>query len=304
MGKKEREKAGKEAATVGIVGNIFLTVFNLLVGYYSGSYALISEGAHTISDITTSVISYIGFVIGSKPADRDHPLGHGRAEAIAGLVIVIFLSLVGYEIFRGAIEKLFFGGVITTPSYLAAGMAIIGIIVNFAMSQYIINLGRKIKSPAIVADGQHQRVDIISSVSILFGVVVANLGYPQLDPIIGLIISLMIFKTAFEVAKDNLDNIMGKVPSEDLVGEIKNAALSVDKVCGAHDIRINYFGSYATVTMHVELPKDLNIVEAHEIAHEVQDEVISDIDIIHGVTVHTCPVGIKYDHTQQLDKDF
>lgn len=302
MGKKAREKAGKKAATVGIVGNIFLTVFNLVVGFYSGSYALISEGAHTISDITTSVISYAGFVVGSKPADREHPLGHGRAEAVAGLIIVVFLSIVGFEIFSGAIEKIFFGGSITAPTYLAAGMAVVGIIVNFAMSQYIINMGRQIKSPAIVADGQHQRVDIISSISILIGVVVANLGYPKLDPIIGLIISLMIFKTAVEVAKDNLDNIMGKIPSEELVEQIKKAALSVDKVCGAHDIRINYFGSYATVTMHIEVPQDLNIVEAHEISHNVQDEVISDIDIIHGVTVHTCPVGIKYDHNQQLDQ--
>ena len=302
MGKKAREKAGKKAATVGIVGNIFLTVFNLVVGFYSGSYALISEGAHTISDITTSVISYAGFVVGSKPADREHPLGHGRAEAVAGLIIVVFLSIVGFEIFSGAIEKIFFGAPITTPSYLAAGMAFVGIIVNFAMSQYIINLGRQIKSPAIVADGQHQRVDIISSISILVGVVVANMGYPKLDPIIGLIISLMIFKTAVEVAKDNLDNIMGKIPSEELIEQIKKAALSVDKVCGAHDIRINYFGSYATVTMHIEVPQDLNIVKAHEISHKVQDEVISDIDIIHGVTVHTCPVGIKYDHNQQLDQ--
>ena len=213
MGKKAREKAGKKAATVGIVGNIFLTVFNLVVGFYSGSYALISEGAHTISDITTSVISYAGFVVGSKPADREHPLGHGRAEAVAGLIIVVFLSIVGFEIFSGAIEKIFFGAPITTPSYLAAGMAFVGIIVNFAMSQYIINLGRQIKSPAIVADGQHQRVDSISSISILVGVVVANMGYPKLDPIIGLMISLMIFKTAVEVAKDNLDNIMGKIPS-------------------------------------------------------------------------------------------
>lgn len=302
MGKKAREKAGKKAATIGIVGNIFLTIFNFAVGFYSGSYALISEGAHTISDITTSVISYAGFVVGSKPADREHPLGHGRAEAVAGLIIVVFLSIVGFEIFSGAVEKIFFGGAITTPTYLAAGMAVVGIIVNFAMSQYIINTGRRIKSPAIVADGQHQRVDIISSISILVGVVVANMGYPKLDPIIGLIISLMIFKTAVEVAKDNLDNIMGKIPSEELVEQIKKAALSVDKVCGAHDIRINYFGSYATVTMHIEVPQDLNIVEAHEISHEVQDEVISDIDIIHGVTVHTCPVGIKYDHTQQLDQ--
>ena len=94
MKKENREKLGKRAFYVAVVGNTFLTVFNISVGLISGSYALISEGAHTISDIVTSIIAYVGFKIASKPADREHPLGHGRAEAIAGLIIVVFLSLI------------------------------------------------------------------------------------------------------------------------------------------------------------------------------------------------------------------
>ena len=86
-----RNKGGKKAAIVAIVANCFLTILNIFVGIMSGSYALISEGAHTLSDVATSVIAYIGFRIGQKPADDEHPLGHGRAEAISGLVIVLFL---------------------------------------------------------------------------------------------------------------------------------------------------------------------------------------------------------------------
>ena len=301
MEREERDKLGKRAVSVAIVGNIFLTVFNIIVGVMSGSYALISEGAHTISDITTSIIAFIGFKIASRPADDDHPLGHGRAEAISGLVIVVFLALIAYEIIRGAIEKLFFGGVTTVPDSLAIVMAIIGVFVNLLMSQYIIRLGKKANSPAIVADGKHQRVDILSSLTILFGVLIAQYGYPQLDPIIGLIIGILIIKTAFEITHENLNNIMGTVPSQELVDEIIEVANSIGPVCDSHDVRVNYFGSYATVTMHIKLPANMSLEESHKFVHLVQNKILDTIDIVQGVTVHACPVGIEYSHDQQVD---
>ena len=302
MEREDRDRLGKRAVYVAIAGNVFLTIFNIAVGIMAGSYALISEGAHTISDITTSIIAYIGFRIGSKPADEEHPLGHGRAESIAGLVIVVFLAVIAYEIIRGAIDRLFFGGATAIPEPLAVIMAIIGVITNFLMSQYIIKLGEMANSPAIVADGKHQRVDILSSLAILFGVMIAQYGYPQLDPFIGLIIGLLIVKTAIEVARENLNNIMGKVPSQDLVDRIMEVSNSVENVCGTHDVRVNYLGSYATVTMHVELPQDMSLDESHKVAHLVQNKVVDEIDVIHGATVHACPVGLEYDHDQQLDE--
>lgn len=302
MKREEREKLGKRAVRVAIAGNTFLTIFNIAVGIIAGSYALISEGAHTISDISTTIIAYIGFRIGSRPADEDHPLGHGRAEAISGLIIVVFLSLIAYEIITGAIGRLFFGGATTIPDFLAVIMALIGVIVNFIMSQYIIRLGKKANSPAIVADGKHQRVDILSSVAILLGVLIAQYGYPQLDPIIALIIGGLIVKTAFEVARENINNIMGTVPSQELVDEIIAASNSIKPVRGTHDVRVNYLGSYATVTLHVELPPNMNLRDSHSICHEVEDKIINDIEVIYGATVHTCPSGIEYNHDQQIDK--
>ena len=302
MKRENREQLGKRAVYVAIIGNVFLTIFNIAVGIMAGSYALISEGAHTISDITTSIIAYIGFKIGSKPADDEHPLGHGRAESIAGLIIVVFLAVIAYEIIRGAIDRLFFGAAISIPEPLSIVMGVVGVIVNFLMSQYIIKLGQRANSPAIVADGKHQRVDILSSLAILFGVMIAQYGYPQLDPFIGLIIGLLIVKTAIEVARENLNNIMGKVPSEDLVNRIIDVSNSVDKVCGTHDVRVNYLGSYATVSLHIELPPDMSLDESHKIVHLVQNKVVDEIDIVHGVTAHACPVGLVYNHDQQLDE--
>ena len=297
-----RHKEGRKAVFIAIIGNVFLTIFNILVGINSGSFALITEGAHTLSDVATSIIAFLGFEVGQKPADAEHPLGHGRAEAISGLVIVIFLCMVSFEILRSAIIKLFFGGEITTPTLLAAGMAIVGLIINLFISHQIIKIGTSINSPAIVADGHHQRTDLFNSLAILIGVIVANLGYPIIDPVVGLIIGVIILYTAFKVGRDNINNIMGKVPSEELIQEIHDTAESVPGVYGVHDIRVNYLGAYATATLHVSLDPDLSLNEAHKIAHLVQNKVDDKVDLIEGVTCHTCPLGLEYDHEQPIDE--
>ncbi len=297
-----REKGGRKAATVAIVANCFLTILNITVGLMSGSYALVSEGAHTLSDVATSVIAYIGFKIGQKPADKEHPLGHGRAEAISGLVIVLFLTMVSYEIISGAIEKFINPQLITVPDIYAAIMAVFGIFINYAISNYIIGIGKEINSPAIVADGQHQKTDIFSSVAILVGVVISNIGYPILDPIIGFIIGLLILRTAYEIGKENIDNIMGKVPSEDLIRKIERTANKTPKTQNAHNIKVDYQGAYATVNLHIQVDGDMSVKEAHEISHIVEKNILKKVPIVKSVNVHVCPIGIEYDHAQEIDK--
>lgn len=297
-----RSAGGKKAAKVAIIANCVLTVLNIAVGIMSGSYALVSEGAHTLSDVATSIIAYLGFVIGQKPADKEHPIGHGRAEAISGLVIVIFLAVVAYEIITGALDKILNPGLITIPDIFAAIMATVGILVNLKISDYIISIGREINSPAIVADGKHQKTDIFSSVAVLVGVVVSNMGFPILDPIIGLIIGLLIIKTAYEIAKENIDNIMGRIPSENLIKQVEKIANDTAKTNTAHNIKIDYLGSYATVTLHIELDGDMTLRESHKIAHAVENNIIEEIPIIKSALVHTCPIGVDYDHHQEIDK--
>ena len=298
----ERTKAGNKVAAVAIISNSLLSVLNVIVGLMSGSYALVSEGAHTLSDVATSIISFIGFRIGQIPADEDHPIGHGRAEAISGLIIVLFLAMVAYEIVSGAVDKLIHPELITVPDFYAAAMAIFGIFVNFLLSEYIIKTGKRIRSPAIVADGKHQRTDIFSSISILIGVIIANIGFPMLDPIIGLIIGLVILKTAYEIGKENIDNIMGKVPSPELKNEIKNIANNTPNAQGAHNIKIDYLGAYATVYMHIKLDGEMSLNESHEIVRAVEENVLNNVPEIKYVMVHACPLGLDYDHKQKIDK--
>ena len=297
-----RTKAGTKASAVAIVANCFMTVLNIAVGLMSGSYALVSEGAHTLSDVATSVIAYLGFKIGQKPADKEHPIGHGRAEAISGLIIVIFLAIVAYEIITGAFEKILHPELITVPNVYAAIMAFVGIIINFAISEYIIRIGKEINSPAIIADGKHQKTDIFSSIAILIGVAVSNMGFPILDPIVGLVIGLLIVKTAFEIAKENIDNIMGKVPSQKLIKQVKEVADNTPRAQNAHNIKVDYQGSYATVYLHIEVDGNLSLNESHKIVHTVENNILKEIPEIKSAMVHACPIGLEYNHDQQIDK--
>lgn len=297
-----RNESGKKAAIVAIVANCIMTVLNITVGILSGSYGLVSEGAHTLSDVATSIIAFAGFKIGQKPADKEHPIGHGRAEAISGLLIVVFLAVVSYEIISGAIVKIYDPSLITIPDTFAAIMATIGIFVNYSISEYIIKIGKEIKSPAIVADGKHQKTDIFSSVAVLIGVVLSNMGFSILDPIVGLVIGFLILKTAYEIGKENIDNIMGKVPSQEFIQRIKNVADSTPYAQNAHNIKVDYLGSYAVVSLHIEMDGNRTLDETHKIVHVIENNIIQEIPEVKFVNVHACPIGLTYDHEQEIEK--
>ncbi len=293
MDAAEREKSGRKAIIVGISGNAILVIFNFIVGTLSGSTALIAESAHTFSDILDSSIAFIGFKIGLKPPDIEHPYGYGRAESLAGLITVIFLLIIAFEILSEVYQKLLLGGGLAPPGWTAAIMALVGIVINFTMTNYMTKIGKKINSPAIMADAKHQRVDIFTCIAIFAGVVGSQLGLPILDPLVALFIVALVLKTAFDVAKDNVNNILGKIPSEVILNDIKAAALSVNGTSGIHDIKVNYTGPYASVDLHIEVDPVLSLIEAHEISTQVEKSIIGLVDIVTIVNVHVCITGEK-----------
>lgn len=285
----EREKIGKKASSIAISGNILLTIFNFIVGTISGSSGLIAESAHTLSDVLTSIIAFIGFKIGMKPADENHQYGHGRAEPLVGLVIVAFLLVVAYEILSGVYVKLTSPAALVPPELIAAFMALIGIFINFSMATYLTNAGKRINSPAIIADGQHQKVDIFSCIAILVGVVGAQFGYPILDPLVAIFISLIVIKTAIVLARDNVNVIMGKVPSETILDDVKSAAEKVKNVKGVHSIKINPMGPYSSAELHIEVDGELKLKDAHKIAHNVEKQILKEVYTIKMAIIHVCP---------------
>jgi cation diffusion facilitator family transporter len=286
---EDRKKMGRKAVSVAITGNVGLTIFNFIIGILSGSTALVAESAHTFSDILTSTITFIGFRISLKPPDRQHPYGHGRAEPLVGLVIVVFLAIIAFEILSTVYNKLVLGGPLTSPEPIAAVMALVGVVVNLTMTRYIMKTGKKINSPAIIADAQHQKVDIFSSAAIFAGVIGSKIGFPILDPVVAIFIAIMVLKTAFDVGWENINNLMGTIPSKEILAGIRAAALSVKGTYGIHNVRINYLGPYASVELHVRVAEDLSLKEAHDIAHNVEARIVEEVEIVSMVTVHVCP---------------
>lgn len=293
MDASEREKRGRNAIIVGISGNAVLAIFNFIVGTLSGSTALIAESAHTFADILDSSIAFVGFKIGLKPPDTEHPYGYGRAESLTGLISVIFLIFIAYELLLDLYSKLLLGGALTPPNLTAALMALIGIVVNYTMTTYMARVGSEINSPAITSDAKHQRVDIFTCIAIFAAVIGSHLGLPILDPLVALFIVALVLRTAFEVARDNINNIIGKIPSEHLLQNIEAAALSVEGVSGTHSIKINYLGPYATVDIHIEVEPNLSIIEAHKISIQVEKRIISQVELVTIVNVHVCITGEK-----------
>ena len=127
------------------------------------------------------------------------------------------------------------------------------------------------------------------------------MGYPILDPIVGLLIGLLIIKTAYDVGKENINNIMGKVPSQNLINNIKTVAELTPNAENAHNIKVDYLGSYATAYLHIEVDGNMTLSESHKIAHVVENNILKSIPEVKSVMVHVCPIGLEYDHEQEID---
>lgn len=299
MSEDINKKLGKRVVNIAIVANCFLTVLNISVGILGGSAALVSDGVHTLSDIVTTIIAYVGFRYSQKPADFEHPLGYGRAQAVSGLVIVIFLIIIAWEIIEKGLMNMI-NNHISTPDMYVAGMAIVGIFVNLILSTYVVRIGKRINSPAIIADGKHQRADIFTSVAILAGVVASNMGFPFVDNVISILIGILIVKIALEISISNINYLLGKIPSEEFIDRIREVADSVPQAHNPHEIKVDCNGSYALVSLHVEIDENLILRDSHRIAHDVQDRILGDIPEVKYVIVHTCPIGDRYNHKQEL----
>ncbi|MCK4714803.1 MAG: cation transporter, partial [Candidatus Aenigmarchaeota archaeon] len=262
--------------------------FKLLAGILGNSIAVVADAIHSLSDILTSIVVWIGLKFGKKPPDRYHPYGHGDLEPIAGLIVAIVLAIVGFELLRHAVSTAVLG-TYTIPGTIAIIAALVSIFAKYWMFGFTNRIAKRINSPALLADSCHQKSDFLSSCVVLAGVGGAMLGFPILDPLAGFLIAFWIIKIGYDVARKNISNLMGTIPSEDVLNKIKKAVRSVKGVKGFHDVRMHYTGPHAVVSLHIKVDKSLKISEAHVIAHRVENRIKSRAREATTVLVHTEP---------------
>jgi len=276
------------ATLINILGNTALLALKLVAGLLSGSIALISDAINSLNDIVSSIATFICVRISNKKADEGHPFGHGRAEPVAGMIIAILAGILGFEILRESVKRMF------TDAHpeiglFALSVPVITIVVKAGMSVYFKRVGREINSPALKATALDSLMDVFVSGAVLFGVVGVRFGVPLLDPLAGVIISFWIIYTGYSIGMENIDYLMGKAPEPWLMRKIKERALAVKGVKAINTVRAHYVGNFIHVEIHIEVDKNLSTLDSHAIGEDVERSV-GEIRAIEKAFIHVDPV--------------
>ena len=268
--------------------NLVLFIFKLFIGLMTGAVSLIADAIHTLSDVITSLIVIWGFNQAKKPADMGHPYGHGRAEYIATLIISILLCVAGIEFIETAVHRIQNPILIISDWWMIIILGLT-IIIKEITARYAEFLSSKIASGLLHADAWHHRTDAISSVLVLMALIAGNFGYPSIDGWAGLFVALILIYTGFDIARDSVDDLIGKPPDIMELDAIREIALSVPGALGVHDISVHSYGHDRFVNIHAEI----NAIKSAAEAHDISEEIESRLEKAMGVepTVHLDPVN-------------
>ncbi|USG99597.1 cation diffusion facilitator family transporter [Thermococcus argininiproducens] len=275
---------------VSIVGNVVLGIVKIIVGILHSSLALISDGIHSLSDVVTSVIGYLGVKIASKPADQSHPFGHSRFESLFAFFMGVLLFLVAYEIGRDALGRIIERYTIEVNA-LMIGITIVSIISKEMMTQYSLRIGKKLGNQIVIADAYHHRSDALSSVVVLVGLFLQKFGISYGDSLAGIIVAFFIAKVAFDIVVKNINHLTGVSPPEDIYKRIEEKVMSVKGVKGMHDLRAHYVGPRLHVEVHIEVLPELTLKEAHDISEEVKKR-IEEVEEVETAFIHIDIKGV------------
>ena len=289
---QQKIKLGYIEGWLSMAINILLFGLKYWAGIVSGSVALIADAWHTLSDSLSSIIVLIGTKISRKPADEEHPFGHGRAELIASIIIAVFLAFIAFNFVKESIEKLQ-SHEVANYGTIAIIVTIISVLMKEGMAQFGFWAGRKANAPSLKADGWHHRTDAISSVIILVGIFLGKF-YWWIDGVLGLLVSLMILYAAYHILKESANTLLGEKPSKKLTEKLhtisKEAAGYNVKV---HHIHIHRYGEHAEITFHIALPKEIQLKKAHQIIEKIEQKVDQELEMT--ATIHPDPLDGEMD---------
>lgn len=283
---KESNRLAKKEGWYALTINLALFVIKYWAGIVSGSVALIADAWHTLSDSLTSVILLMGIRISAKPADHEHPFGHGRAEWIAALIIGTLLAVVGLSFLVDSIGKLRDneGAQYGTIALVAT---VLSVLVKEGLAQYAFWIYRKTGAKSVKADAWHHRSDSVSSLLILVGIIFGS-RYWWMDGALGILVSIALFYAAYDIIKDSTQSILGEKPSKQLIDLLREIPI---KVVG-HDVELHHvhthnYGDHTELTCHIKLPHDMTLHNAHDIASKIEIAILEETGIT--ATIHMEP---------------
>lgn len=293
-----RTRYGMLASVVGIFCNVLLFSVKLAIGLILSSLAVTADAFNNLSDAASSIISFVGVKMAGKPADAEHPFGHGRIEYIAALIVSFLVIEVGFTFFKSSISKIMHPEEITFDP-VPFIILILSILVKLWMAFFNNKLGKRIDSKVMLATAADSLGDVITTSATVLSIIICHFTSINVDAIAGLIVSAIVIWSGISIAKDTLEPLIGeRVPAE-LYQKITDIVESYDGIVGTHDLIVHNYGpNRSMATIHAEVPNDINIDVSHEIIDKIERDVKKDLNIL--LVIHMDPVEMRDEEVLSL----
>ncbi|MBE6036201.1 MAG: cation transporter [Clostridiales bacterium] len=276
---KVREAYGKLAGGAGMVLNALLAAAKVILGWIFGSVAIMADGINNVTDAASSLVTLFSFKLAGRPADKEHPYGHARIEYIAGLMVSFMALYLGIQLLITSVKKIL-APEPTEFSWLTLVVLVMAILAKFWQSRFYIKLGTAIKSATIKATGAESRNDVISTAAVLIGVLVEKFTGLQIDGWVGALAAAYIIYSGIELVKETSAPLLGELPDEELVEELKDRIMAFDGVIGIHDLMVHNYGpGRIFASVHVEVSADSDILHSHDLMDNIERTVGKDLNI-------------------------
>lgn len=286
-----RTSYGVLSSIVGIFCNVLLFAAKFLIGVLMHSISVMADGFNNLSDAASSIISFIGVKMAEKPADEEHPFGHGRIEYIAALVVAFLVIEVGLSFLKSSIGKLKNPEEITFE-LIPFLILILSIGVKLWLAYFNTKLGKKIASKVMMATAADSMGDVITTSATILSILVCTFTGYNIDAIAGLVVSLIVMWAGVGIAKDTLEPLIGQAADPELAAKIKQEVESYDGITGTHDLIVHDYGpNRSMASIHAEVPRDVDIEASHEIIDRIEREVSKKLGIF--LVIHMDPVEVR-----------
>lgn len=285
---KVRTAYGQFAGIVGIICNILLCTAKGFIGFLAGSVSIIADALNNLSDAASNVISLLGFKLASKPADPEHPYGHGRYEYLSGLAVAVIIVVIGVELIQSSVDKVL-NPTPTEFNLVVAIILILSILVKLWMAVFNRTVGKRISSTTLEATAVDSRNDVIATAVVLICAVISSQTGIDLDGWVGIAVGVFIVYSGIQLMRETVSPLLGKAAEPEVVAHIQKKIMSYPGVLGTHDLMVHDYGpGRQFASAHVEMAAEADPMESHDLIDNIEQDFKNDEGLI--VTLHYDPI--------------
>ncbi len=283
-----RIRLGILSGTVGILLNVILSIFKMIFGILTKSISIVADGANNIFDAISSIINLVGFKISGKPADDEHPFGHGRVEYISALTLAFFILIMGIELIKSSVDK-FSNPETVIFSVPALIVLIFSILAKIWLALFNKKIGKMVNSVAVDAVVTDSIGDIAATTCSLIALVASKYTDLPIDAVMGIIVALVIIYAGINIIKETMGPLLGEPPDKELVKQLEELVMSYDGIVGIHDLVLHSYGHGKVFgSLHAEVPAEVDIMHSHDTVDIIERQVKKKLGI--EISIHMDPI--------------